>query len=528
MKTNDACGDLKVLFAMLDVALHRNLICQEAAREHTGAEICYPEEFVDLYADVSAEGRTALFPFVDTEHYARLYRIADPVEQLMDFAVAGPRARRWPHPLIDFGYVERMRPDLRPELASTRQTLAIIADYHVALSPWLSADPIEAFAQLRAGRLASEVAEWVDPAHLLGQDEPSSAAAWQAILDFASFGDAQGQSPSRRFDPGAWNARRQRTGVAAERPFFDFLIEARINGFSQVAPSSGDLPTLNDMVVLGTLPARQPTRATDSDSAAHNDLGKLVAFPRSAQPKPLAVCLHAFYPDVARRILDRLAASALPMKLYVTTMAAQENEVAADMARSGLDHELCVVENRGRDIAPFLAQLPKLVRDGHDCVLKLHTKKSLHRPDGRDWADALLRPLTDPDNLEFATEMLRRHTDVGFVGLAGHVLPLAPYMYNNGGIVSTLVRRLQLDVRFCRQQGHFMAGSMFIARLAALELLAELNLVADDFDVEAGQLDGTLAHGIERVVALSGWRRGQKLMILDTQTDETTGVKSFY
>lgn len=56
----------------------------------------------------------------------------------------------------------------------------------------------------------------------------------------------------------------------------------------------------------------------------------------------------------------------------------------------------------------------------------------------------------------------------------------------------------------------FVAGSMFWVRLEALRTLLDAPLQPRDFEPESGQIDGTLAHAIERIVAASvaqaGWR----------------------
>ena len=57
----------------------------------------------------------------------------------------------------------------------------------------------------------------------------------------------------------------------------------------------------------------------------------------------------------------------------------------------------------------------------------------------------------------------------------------------------------------------FPAGSMFWFRVAALEGLDDLILGEDAFEPECGQIDGTLAHAIERFVALFAEQRGYRM-----------------
>ena len=50
---------------------------------------------------------------------------------------------------------------------------------------------------------------------------------------------------------------------------------------------------------------------------------------------------------------------------------------------------------------------------------------------------------------------------------------------------------------------NFAAGTMFFARVDALKPLLSLGLTDDDFDIESGQVDGTIAHAIERIISVS-------------------------
>jgi lipopolysaccharide biosynthesis protein len=107
------------------------------------------------------------------------------------------------------------------------------------------------------------------------------------------------------------------------------------------------------------------------------------------------------------------------------------------------------------------------------------------------------------------------HPEIGIIGPEGHILPMAMYYSNNADKVRLLCERMALDVHMITKL-YFVAGTMFYARLDALQPLMALGLAASDFEEEEGQVDGTLAHAIERALGASCLRAG--LLLIDTKS----------
>jgi hypothetical protein len=233
--------------------------------------------------------------------------------------------------------------------------------------------------------------------------------------------------------------------------------------------------------------------------------------PRTVAPlQSVAVVVHAFYPEILSEICDLLARYTGPMKLFVTTTSDKVGRVRASLGGFVHPFEVIVRPNHGRDILPFLHVLPYVFEERHDYVLKLHTKKSKHREDGDIWRRELLECLADPAELAWTVETLRRRPDVGIVGPEGHVLTMDGYWGSNRSRVIELAERMAVG-QVTPDPDVFVAGSMFLARREALEPLLAIGLRDDDFETEAGQTDGTLAHAVERALTYSAAARGLRV-----------------
>lgn len=238
------------------------------------------------------------------------------------------------------------------------------------------------------------------------------------------------------------------------------------------------------------------------------------ALVRAATASPVqtrpCVVVHAWHPDVFSDLLVRLRAAAVPWRLLVTTAPERADAIHACLEQAGMEAEVSVFENRGRDILPFLHVADRLLDEGVELVLKLHTKRSEHREDGDAWRDELLDRLLAPDRAQGVFSAFGDDPTLGLAAPEGHLQPLHYFW----GANEDNVRRLAVRIGLADpdpERGHFVAGSMFWARLEALRPLLDAHLDPQLFEPEQGQVDGTCAHAIERLFALSAAAAGFRI-----------------
>lgn len=215
----------------------------------------------------------------------------------------------------------------------------------------------------------------------------------------------------------------------------------------------------------------------------------------------VAIVIHAFYLDAFDEILDLAQALPAQYKLFVTTVPVHEAVVRARLDGAGRDYSLGVFENRGRDVLPFLRMFPAVRSEGFDLIVKVHTKKSPHLKDGDRWRRILVSALLQPVALQGLTSAFAADPSLGIVGPDGHFLSLARYMGGNETRVIAIAQRLGLGRPQVLDAG-YCAGTMFMARTEIITPLVDLGFTAKDFEAEANQVDGTMAHAFERCLSL--------------------------
>ncbi|KAB7768021.1 MULTISPECIES: glycoside hydrolase family 99-like domain-containing protein [Xanthomonas] len=238
----------------------------------------------------------------------------------------------------------------------------------------------------------------------------------------------------------------------------------------------------------------------------------LEATRRALQPKRPAnerphVVIHAWYVDVLEELLAQLREAAFDHQLIVTTTERNLAGVNLALKQQGMEAEVVVHDNHGRDILPFLRIADRLLDAGVSVVLKLHTKRSVHRQDGDQWRREMVGSLLDRDRVKAIVEAFQQRPDLGLVAPEGHLQPLSFYWGANEQAVRALATRMGLaqpDI----ETAVFAGGSMFWVRLQAIQPILDCHLQAGEFEKEAGQVDGTLAHAIERLFSLCTVDRG--------------------
>jgi len=217
----------------------------------------------------------------------------------------------------------------------------------------------------------------------------------------------------------------------------------------------------------------------------------------------LAVVIHVYYPDILIEILERLEVSDLPhVKLFITCPSEMHEEVAQMVWSFSFENEILDAQNKGRDILPFLHILPLLVDQGFTLLLKLHTKKSNHLKRRTLWKDDILDKLTGREHAGNHLDIFEHYPSVGMLGPVGNILPMSLYYGKNASNLAVICKEMMFP-NYRLSNLSFIAGSMFYARTAGFFPLLNTGLKEDDFEEEKGQLDGTMAHVVERAMSLS-------------------------
>jgi rhamnosyltransferase len=247
--------------------------------------------------------------------------------------------------------------------------------------------------------------------------------------------------------------------------------------------------------------------------AGEHTRAHLIGHPREAIRTGLrtGIVAHVYYPDLFGDILA--CRNNLPADAICHVTAPPDVAAALGPQIQGMPGTyLHIVENRGRDIAPFLSVLKSGALDGLDAVLKIHSKRSPHLSHGGLLRRAMFHALAGRRDVVARILTTMEAPEAGMVGWRRVFLTRQRHWHGNRDRVLALAAQLDPPAQPALS---FFGGSMFWFRPQALASLAALPLSVSDFEAEAGQIDGTLHHALERCFAIATAAAG--FSVLDTE-----------
>jgi len=224
----------------------------------------------------------------------------------------------------------------------------------------------------------------------------------------------------------------------------------------------------------------------------------------------IAVIIHLYYVELWDEIkLNLTSFKDKAFDLYINI----NNECSVDSIKNILDifpdARIFSFENRGRDILPFLEIFNRIYPLDYPYVCKIHSKKSLHRQDGNKWRNDLINGLMgSPDCIEDNIVQLESDSKTGMIVPKGHIFKYKDWVGPNNEMVETFALKNKIDII---EDFSFPSGSMFWFKPVVFKQLYR-NMDSNMFETEDGQLDGTMAHSIERIFGLLCHANGYDLV----------------
>ncbi len=260
-----------------------------------------------------------------------------------------------------------------------------------------------------------------------------------------------------------------------------------------------ELKNSEDVHFFSTVSPSENARAADIDYALAVPLGFHADYDEPTGG--IAVVCHVYYEEFCCELRHYLENIPWSFDLYISTDTEAKKQTIEECFRNSnvTRLEIRVQPNCGRDIAPKLVGFADVYRN-YKYFLHLHSKKSQQTSLLASWRSFLLENLLgSPEIVRSIMTVFESQQDVGFI--ASQHFELVRHWINWGGNFNNAAELMWRMGGELRRETvlDFPSGSMFWGRTAALRPLLELGLTCDDFGREEGQIDGTLAHAIERI-----------------------------
>ena len=225
----------------------------------------------------------------------------------------------------------------------------------------------------------------------------------------------------------------------------------------------------------------------------------------------IAIQAHIFFEDLTFEIINKTNNIPFKYDLFVTTISEDKKiyikQILEQYSKAN-NFRVDVVENKGRDVLPFIIQMKNIFKK-YKYVCHIHSKKTLKFPEaGLLWRRYLYNNLLG--NKDIISEIINdfeKQTNLGFI------FPETYYSIIKGvnNFESIDFKHHKENIKyinfvFSQMFGKykigkkliFPTGDMFWARIKAIYQIFEIKFI-NKFPKELGQLNKTVMHAIERI-----------------------------
>ncbi len=245
--------------------------------------------------------------------------------------------------------------------------------------------------------------------------------------------------------------------------------------------------------------------------------------PKCKNPGKIAVQAHVYYVSVLDDLLKNLAQIPYNFDLFISTDTINKKILIEEtLPRFKLKTNRVTVEvidNIGRDVYPFLQQLSKKYKS-YDIIGHFHGKKTTKEFFGDDWRQSIYHDLLgSSSNISKLFSLFDNQN-------AGLIAPQYFYLHrdsinigSNLENINLLLDRMGFNTVSKDKIITFPAGTMFWAKTKCIDEIFKIGLEKEDFPIEEGQVDGTIAHAIERLLGILPEEKGYKTIIVSNKGD---------
>lgn len=233
----------------------------------------------------------------------------------------------------------------------------------------------------------------------------------------------------------------------------------------------------------------------------------------------VAYIVHAFYPDVAFRLFDKIQHTPQEFDIFITCPYEMPLYFYRDVFLRFPHAKLLQVQNKGRDILPWLLLNKRFDFSNYNAICKLHTKKSPHRSDSGEYGlkTAIEGLIKDRDTIASNISivqtnkcMLASKNAMAVISKNEKTEKFTIFVNKLFHIVKKLhvnnyrnLKAIVPDINLSNLS--FVAGTMFWYHPDSVRKLLSLDLQENIFEEEPIEPDGYIPHAIER---LFGWSAG--------------------